>query len=122
MSGPVSITEINTSVTIIDRTIMPALIEDEGAVFAAISRDAIRRADQRDYIISILLEIAEATTLALSEADIRIPVFFAVPRSGDSIITFATPIDPCKADWRGVCDIIRGIVETKVGLENLNTR
>jgi hypothetical protein len=81
MSGPVSITEINTSVTIIDRTIMPALIEDEGAVFAAISRDAIRRADQRDYIISILLEIAEATTLALSEADIRIPVFFAVPRS-----------------------------------------
>lgn len=101
---------------------MPQLIEDEHTLLEAIAADTVRRAEQRERIILVLPGIAAEVTTALSAAGLSIPVFLTIPMSGDSIVTFATPLDPVDHDWNRACELIRGIVGKTVGIENLITR
>jgi hypothetical protein len=49
-------------------------------------------------------------------------VFFSVPLSGESLMTFATSVDPTDGDWDRATQIICTIVGHIVGLEGLYSR
>jgi hypothetical protein len=84
--------------------------------------DAIRdanRAALRATIRTQLDALAAAIERALRAADLACPVFFSIPSSGEAILSFATPLDPCDEDWRRICAIICGIIHDTTGVDGL---
>ncbi len=100
---------------------MPQITEesDDDGTFDPVSADQIRRADLRKQLTSTLKEIAAEVTAAFAEAGIKIPIYFSVPISGNSLLTFATPTDPGHEDWNRATEIVCAIVSAKVGIEGL---
>jgi len=76
----------------------------------------------REIIRQNLNEIATEVAAALREASLNYPVYFAVPNSGDSVVTFATPLDPPDSEWSQVVMIIREILSQKLGGIRLRSR
>jgi len=54
-------------------------------------------------------------------AGLTYPVYLAVPNSGDSLLSFATPLDPSDDEWRRMNDIVRNVVGAAIGAENLRS-
>jgi hypothetical protein len=77
---------------------------------------------QREMIRSSLNEIAAELNSALVAAGLACPVYVSVPFSGDSLVTFATPLDPNDDEWDRVIEITRRIVGERIGATRLNTR
>jgi hypothetical protein len=73
----------------------------------------------RDTIRAKLDDIAAAVHLALLDANLAQPVFLSIPSGGTAILTFATPLDPCDADWDRIGAIVRATVGEKTGVEGL---
>jgi hypothetical protein len=102
---------------------MPQLIDDtDHDEFEATDTERNCRAQYREQMISLLPQIASEVTAALTVAGLHIPVFFCVPASGDSLLSFATSVDPSDAEWERITDIIRGVVEDTSGIDNLAER
>jgi hypothetical protein len=91
---------------------MPEIIDDTAA---AIATDELM--DTRRELADTLDEIAAEVTAALSSGGIRVPIFFVVPATGDSIMTFATPADPSDEQWDRVQDIVCHILTSRVGID-----
>jgi hypothetical protein len=103
---------------------MPQIIEDEFEPYLGAAADADRmyRDEQRNTLGSSLDQIASEVGAALSDAGIRIPVFFSVPSQGGAILTFATPLDPSEEEWARVSRIICPIVASKIGATSLRSQ
>jgi hypothetical protein len=76
----------------------------------------------REEIKEQLTAIAAAVQVALRETDLAYPVFFSIPSSGRAILTYATPCDPCDADWQRMSAIVCGIVSEAIDVEGLQGR
>jgi hypothetical protein len=70
---------------------------------------------QREIIQQSLNEIAAEVATALRDADLDFPVFLTVPNSGDSLATFATPLDPSNGDWSHASEIVCQIIGKRLG-------
>lgn len=79
-------------------------------------------ADYRARAEAKLDQIAQQAKQALEEHGIDTPVFFTVPRSGDSILTFGTITDPSDDLWEQVREIVSKIVRQMVGLDRVRCR
>jgi hypothetical protein len=101
---------------------MPPIDNDKFDVADASAAYQIYRADRRQRLTAALPQIAAEVTAALANANIRIPIFFSVPSSGGSLLTFATPVDPTEYDWDAATALICEIVGRKVGIEHLYSR
>jgi len=77
---------------------------------------------QRKLLTSRLADIAFLTRAALDAASLPMEIFFVIPSSGDAMITYGTPGDPCDEDWVYVDRIISDIVGNIVGLSGLHGR
>jgi hypothetical protein len=88
----------------------------------AVAAEEIHPTEQREKLILILPQIASEVTTAIRAANLAIPIFFMIPTTGDTLLTFATPADPTDADWDHASEIIRRIVEAKIGVGKLVTR
>src|SRR5690349_1245210 len=84
--------------------------------------DDERVADHRDRARSELDQIAQRAKQALINAGIDIPVFFTIPNSGDSVLTFGTVTDPADEAWDRASKIISSIVGESVGLTRTRCR
>ena len=102
---------------------MPRIIDEtDGDEIEATDTERNCCAQYREQLISLLPQIASDVTAALTAAGLHIPVFFCIPRSGDSLLTFATPVDPSDAEWERITDIIRDAVEDTSGIDKLAVR
>jgi hypothetical protein len=70
---------------------------------------------QREMIRQLLNAIANDVGMALRDAGLRFPVYLTVPNSGDSLATFATPLDPSDDDWATAAGIVNRIVSKTLG-------
>ena len=115
--------EINIVATWIESTIMPQIIdENEQDKIEVFEVEITGRQHRREKLIALLPAIASEVTTALQVANLHIPVFFTIPRAGDALVTVITTIDPSDADWNAACKIVCGIVENRIGTENLVAR
>jgi hypothetical protein len=69
----------------------------------------------RKKLTGVLPQIAAEVAAAMSSASLHLPVFFAVPGSGDALVTFATPLDPDDEDWDRACAIVCQVVKALLG-------
>jgi hypothetical protein len=76
----------------------------------------------REMIRSSLNEIAAELNSALVTAGLACPVYVSIPFGGDSLVTFATPLDPDDNEWDRITEIAREIVGKKIGIAQLQTR
>jgi hypothetical protein len=115
---------INTGEALNDRTTpMPQVIDqDEHDQIAAVAVERMSRAENREKLIAILPQIAAEVVVALSVADLNIPVFVSVPASGDALLTVGSPHDPVDSDWYWVCAKVCEILEAQTGMRNLVAR
>jgi hypothetical protein len=67
-------------------------------------------------------QIVQQTKWALKEHGIDLDLFFVIPRSGDSIITFGTVSDPPDELWGQVSAVVSSIVGRAVGLDRVRCR
>jgi hypothetical protein len=67
-------------------------------------------------------QIAQHVRQSLTERGIDMPVFFIIPNSGSSIITFGCPGDPSDAEWARVGAIVSVIVQQSLGLRGTRCR
>jgi hypothetical protein len=79
-------------------------------------------ADYRERAAAKIDQIAQQTKQMLAEAGIDIPVFFLIPSSGDSVLIFGTPANPCDDLWTRVAEIVAPIVRQLVGLAGTRCR
>jgi hypothetical protein len=77
---------------------------------------------RRDIIRRSLSTVASDVGMALRDAGLDFPVFLAVPNSGNSLATIATPLDPTDADWQRASEIVCQIIAKKVGCDRLGGR
>ena len=70
---------------------------------------------QRDIIRSSLNEIANDLSTEMRDAALDFPVYMTVPRSGHSLMTIATPLDPSDEDWEKVSAIVCRILQERIG-------
>ena len=63
-----------------------------------------------------LAQIAEQTKQVLAEHGIDTSLFFLIPHSGSSILTFGTTLDPDDNEWDRVAAIVSSVVRQTVGL------
>jgi hypothetical protein len=70
---------------------------------------------KRKIIRRCLGDIVLEVEKRLREVDLAFPVFLNVPRSGDAIVTMATPLDPSDSQWFLVGEIVRGILSDRLG-------
>jgi hypothetical protein len=70
---------------------------------------------RRAHIRSILDELAAEIHQTLSAANLPTDVFFTVPSSGESLLTFATLGDPPDDVWAEMNQIVYDIVGDKIG-------
>jgi len=75
----------------------------------------------RKMIRNSLPDIAAQVHSRLVGAGLTYPVYLAVPNSGDSLLSFATPLDPSDDEWRRMNDIVRNVVGAAIGAENLRS-
>lgn len=101
---------------------MPQITETQDNHAELEDADHKGHAEMRRTLASSLNDIATEVNAVLRDADLRIPVFFTVPSSGESIMTFATPIDPSDQEWERVAEIILPIVASKIGAARLRSR
>jgi len=102
---------------------MPQIIEaEEQTEVEAIQADETRRRNQREKLIVMLPEIATDVKTAMETAGLHIPVFFAIPRGGEAIVTFITPNDPADAEWTAACEMVCRILEDLIGFRKLIAR
>jgi hypothetical protein len=76
----------------------------------------------REIIRQSLNEITNDIGMALRDAGLTFPVYFAMPNSGDALVTIATTLDPSDDDWRRAAAIVCQIIEAKVGCGRLRGR
>jgi hypothetical protein len=78
----------------------------------------------RERATSRLQDIAQQTKQALADAGIDLHIFFTIPSSGHSILTFGTVADPDPDDeeWQTISAIVSGIVRRAVGLDRSRCR
>jgi hypothetical protein len=79
-------------------------------------------ADYRERAAAKLDQIAQQVKQALADAGIDLDLFFILPTSGQSIVTFGTPGDPPYAEWDRVGEIVASIVAGLVGLRGTRRR
>ena len=77
---------------------------------------------QRDIIRSSLNEIANDLSMEMRDAALDFPVYMTVPRSGHSLMTIATPLDPSDEDWEKASAIVCRILEQRTGNRRLRGR
>jgi hypothetical protein len=65
----------------------------------------------------MLNQITQQAKQALVDAGIDMPLFFMIPNSGDSILTFGTLGDPDDGLWSRVGEIVVAIVQQSAGLD-----
>lgn len=73
----------------------------------------------------VAAKISEITTKAgevLAELGIVYPLFFLIPNSGDSMLTFGTSQDPSDQEWQMVSSSVAKIVQEALGTGPLRTR
>ena len=70
---------------------------------------------QRDLIRQSLNEIANNLSMEMRDAALDFPVYMTVPRSGNSLATIATPLDPPDEDWEKVSAIVCRIIQQRLG-------
>ena len=80
------------------------------------------RSAQRDLIRQSLSEIANDLSKEMRDAALDFPVYMTVPRSGNSLATIATPLDPSDEDWERVSAIVCRILEQRIGGGRLRGR
>jgi hypothetical protein len=76
----------------------------------------------RERARTMLDQIAQQASQALADAGIDLPVFFMIPNSGDSILTYGTVTDPPHELWEQVSQIVSSIVRGTVGLGRVRCR
>lgn len=69
-----------------------------------------------------LLQIAQQAKRALQEGGIDLDLFFLIPSSGDSILTFGTSSDPDDHLWTCVSEVVSSILRQTVGLDYTRCR
>lgn len=74
----------------------------------------------RERAAAKLDQIARDVKDALAEHDIDI--FFTIPSSGHSILTFGTVADPDDREWQIISAVVSGIVHHAIGLERSRCR
>lgn len=79
-------------------------------------------ADYRARAKVELCEIARQAKQALANAAIDLDLFFMIPHSGDSLLTFGTTSDPPHDQWNRVEEIVCSVVQEAVGLRRSRTR
>ena len=77
---------------------------------------------QRDIIRQSLDAITNDIGMAMRDVGLTFPIYFAMPTSGDALVTIATTLDPSDDDWRQAAAIVCQIVERKVGCGQLRGR
>ena len=70
----------------------------------------------------MLDQIAQEAQRALAAEGFDIPLFFILPTSGQSIVTFGTPGDPTDEQWEQAGRIVSAIVQKSVGLRGTRCR
>src|SRR6476620_10412584 len=70
---------------------------------------------QREIIQQSLDEIAAEVATSLLDAHLDFPVSLTVSNSGDSLATFATPLDPSDSDWSHASAIVCRIIGQRLG-------
>ena len=70
---------------------------------------------QRDLIRQSLNEIANDLSMEMRDAALNFPVYMTVPRSGNSLVTIATPLDPSDEEWEKVSAIVCRIIQQRIG-------
>ena len=60
--------------------------------------------------------------MAMRDAGLTFPVYFAMPNAGDALLTIATTLDPSEPDWQRAITIVCEIIERKVGCGRLRGR
>jgi hypothetical protein len=65
---------------------------------------------QRDIIRQSLNEIANDVGMMLRDVALTFPVYITVGRSGNSLATIATPLDPSDDDWERASAIVRQMI------------
>ncbi len=81
-----------------------------------------RLESQRDTIRQSLNQITEELNSALAKAGLAYPVYMCVPTTGNSLLTFACPLDPDDDEWARITEIALEIVGQKTGTTQLQTR
>ena len=79
-------------------------------------------AGHRERAKAELDQIARQTKQALIDTDIDLGIFFVIPSSGYSIITFGTMSDPPDELWGQVRAVVSSIVQRAVGLDRVRCR
>jgi hypothetical protein len=51
----------------------------------------------------------------MRDVGLNSPIYFAMPDSGDALVTIATTRDPSDEDWRRAAAIVCQVIERKVG-------
>jgi hypothetical protein len=77
---------------------------------------------QRDIIRQSLDAIANDIGMAMRDAGLTFPIYFAMPNSGDAVVTIATTLDPSDDDWREAAAIVCQIIQEKIGCGRLQGR
>ena len=77
---------------------------------------------QREIIRASLDQIAADIGMAMRDVGLTFPVYFAMPTSGDALVTIASTRDPSDEDWRQAAAIVCQIIERKVGCGRLRGR
>ena len=76
----------------------------------------------RERATGLLQDIAQQTKQALADAGINLHIFFTIPSSGHSIITFGTVADPDDETWTTVSEIVSAVVKRTIGVERTRCR
>jgi hypothetical protein len=76
---------------------------------------------KRDTVRQTLSEITAELNSALVQAGLAYPVYMCVPMTGNSLLTFACPLDPDDHDWERMNHIVCDIVGKKIGPTRLRS-
>jgi len=77
---------------------------------------------QRDIIRESLHEVTNDIGMAMRDVGLTFPIYFAVPNSGDALLTIATPFDPSDGDWQRTREIVCRALEERVRCGRLGGR
>jgi hypothetical protein len=81
-----------------------------------------RLENQRETLRQSLNEITTELNSALVPARLAYPVYMCVPTTGNSLLTFACPLDPNDDEWAQITEIALQVVGKKIGKTQLQTR
>jgi hypothetical protein len=77
---------------------------------------------QRGIIRQSLDQIAADIGMAMRDVGLAFPVYFAIPNSGDALVTMATTSDPPDEDWQRALAIVYEIIKKRIGCNQLQGR